>query len=1251
MPLFQKSVLEEFLKEQDSEAVTKAYKKLVKYFHNSAIQQNIRDSKEEQFQQKFLIELFDKVFSYTIFPDEKSNLTTEFKNLKGAKKADGAILIEGKAIAVVELKGTKTKDLESIRQQAFDYKSNHPSCIYIITSNFEKLRFYIKSSDEHLEFNLFTLTKEEFKLMYLCLFKENIFKHIPLKLKEDSLQEEKKITKRFYDHYSLFKRELFRDLVKQNMKNEVFRFELNNNDTERANRNIKQHLFKKSQKLIDRFLFIFFAEDTTLLPSNSTKQILNKWKADMDFGDVRPLYNLFKQYFNFLDTGRKGTESRAEIFAYNGGLFIPDPVLDSLIIDNNILFKHTDKLQEYDFDSQVDVNILGHIFENSLNEIESINAEIEGTEFDKQKTKRKKDGVFYTPKYITKYIVDNTVGKLCEEKKQELDINEEEYHKSRKGRKTETLKKLKTKLDHYRRWLLTLTVLDPACGSGAFLNQALDFLIKEHIYIDELETSLVGGGMVMKNIENTILENNIYGVDLNEESVEIAKLSLWLRTAQPRRKLNTLNKNIKCGNSLIDSKAVAGDKAFNWQNEFPHIFSEKTKKAWHITTATYNSRYSQRMFDNNVKPGDAIWIDEKDELIITKTIGEIVKKDNLNVIEYNICGDHMHLLLVCEEEELTKVVGKIKSMTARARNIAKGYTTKKSESDTTRGHAPLSVAGATDRGETQTKLWTQKFGKSEIKDENYLNNTIDYIKNNRVKHELPKSKEIEKLKKEFLSSVKHSFRIEYNGGFDVVIGNPPYVRAELLGKFQEYLSQNYSLYNPSGDLFSYFYEKSFKLLKADNGLFGFISNTFDKTTAGISIRKYLQTEISILKYIDFTEVQIFEGATTYPIILIAENCKKNEYNFKYIKIPKNSQSAEIDIDTEQPILVTQNSLDNDSWNFNSIDKSKLLSKITQNKTIREQYGKCFYGIKTGFNEAFIIDKTTKVKLEQQHESSKELIKPFYEGKDILKWNSPLIEKYIIFTRRGTVIDNFPAIKSYLEQFKERLTPKNSSDIKIGRKKGPYKWFEIQDSVDYYKLFEEPKITWANLQSRNKFSFEKEAYYINAPSVILPSNNKTLLCIVNSKLVWEFLKSICVVRSGGYIEVKPQYFEQIPIPELKNEEVFNIKAKIIIEQTSILQKLQSNFIKLLRSKFNIEKVSKSLQNWSELDFKIFLKELKKSKIKLSLSEEAEWMEYFNEQKAEAQSLKAEIDKTDKEIDQMVYKLYGLTEDEIKLIEKK
>lgn len=585
MALFQTSVLKTYLAQQDTAIVERAYKKYTKYFHNATIQENIKNSKEEQYQAKFLDELFVNVLDYTLNPKPDFNITTEFKNQKGAGKADGAILKETKAIGVIELKGTNTKDLESIRKQAFDYKANQKGCVYVITSNFEKLRFYINDATEFLEFNLFQLAPEEFALMYLCLQKDNILNNLPLTIKEASLVEEDKITKQFYNDYSVFKRELFRDLVKRNakrIKSEAViasearqSLEENNaNENKALEKNVKLSLFKKSQKLIDRFLFIFFAEDRDLLPPNSTIQILDKWKADIDFGDERPLYGLFKQYFHFLDQGRKGTTSRAEIYAYNGGLFKPDAILDNLEIDDELLYKHTYKLAKYDFSSQVDVNILGHIFENSLNEIESVNAEIEGGEFDKQKSKRKKDGVFYTPKYITKYIVENTVGKLCQEKKDQLGFKEEAYFEVKKGTHQNTKKQLLEVLDNYRAWLLQITICDPACGSGAFLNQALDFLIKEHRYIDELKAKVLGGGLILSDIENTILENNIYGVDLNEESVEIAKLSLWLRTAQPRRKLNDLSNNIKCGNSLIDSKTVAGDKAFNWQQEFPQIFNK-----------------------------------------------------------------------------------------------------------------------------------------------------------------------------------------------------------------------------------------------------------------------------------------------------------------------------------------------------------------------------------------------------------------------------------------------------------------------------------------------------------------------------------------------------------------------------------------------------------------------------------------------------------------------------------------------------
>jgi type I restriction-modification system DNA methylase subunit len=199
---------------------------------------------------------------------------------------------------------------------------------------------------------------------------------------------------------------------------------------------------------------------------------------------------------------------------------------------------------------------------------------------------------------------------------------------------------------------LQITICDPACGSGAFLNQALDFLIKEHTYTDELKTKILGGGLQFPDIENTILENNIYGVDLNEESVEIAKLSLWLRTAQPRRKLNDLSSNIKCGNSLIDDKKVAGDKAFKWETAFAKVFQEKNKKTYHITTAIHDSRTSDRMRKYKVREKreagtnpypNVIYFTPTEDQLITETIAEVVHENQLHLLAYNICGDHIHL--------------------------------------------------------------------------------------------------------------------------------------------------------------------------------------------------------------------------------------------------------------------------------------------------------------------------------------------------------------------------------------------------------------------------------------------------------------------------------------------------------------------------------------------------------------------------------------------------------------------------------
>ncbi|MGJ8594079.1 MAG: Eco57I restriction-modification methylase domain-containing protein [Aquaticitalea sp.] len=1013
MALFQKSVIKTYLKLQDTDSVQKAYKKYTKYFHNTVIQENIKGSKEEQFQAKFLDELFVNILGYTMNPKPDYNLTTEFKNQKNNRKADGALLANGKAVGVIELKGTNTKDLESIRKQAFDYKANQKDCVYVVTSNFEKLRFYINDATEFEEFNLFMVSEDEFALLYLCLHKDNILSNLPLKIKEESIIQEEQITKKFYADYSLFKRELFRDLVKQNVKrikagqHQQTIDETPEEERKQLEKNVKLALFKKSQKLIDRFLFVFFAEDRSLLPANSTAQILNKWKADIDFGDNRPLYDLFKQYFNYLDSGRKGTTSRAEIYAYNGGLFKPDSILDNLVIDDQLLYKHTLKLATYDFESQVDVNILGHIFENSLNEIESVNAEIEGAEFDKQKSKRKKDGVFYTPKYITKFIVENTVGKLCEEKKVELGFQEEEYFKSRANRPKKKLQELVELLDNYRDWLLQLTICDPACGSGAFLNQALDFLIKEHRYIDELKANVLGGGLVFSDIENTILENNIYGVDLNEESVEIAKLSLWLRTAQPRRKLNDLNSNIKCGNSLIDDKKVAGDKAFNWQQQFPQIFEK--------------------------------------------------------------------------------------------------------------------------------------------------------------------------------------------GGFDVVIGNPPY--GINIKNEKDYFKANYKSTEGPFELYKFFIEKSLKLIKT-NKLLGFITpDTWTNLSYFKKLRKIILVQ-NKLKLCSVSLYGIFEDAVVDTSIFIIE--KSSEINDLL-------EFTAVDVSLEKTFNATIRRTDDD-YLLNFKERNQIIEKIDKLKNSMDDYCEIWRGMSAYGAKSIDRPFNSNTKDSEFH---RKMLNGGDIGRYVIKWSGEYI-KYGDWLHRPRPEYIYSSPKIMIQRIRN---PKLKDRI-----------IAVSD-IDAY------------------ISSDGLTNVLLKENIDIQIND--VLAILNSKLINYWF-------SYYYFDVniKPEQIRQIPIPKNKDFKSIAISelVSLMLNFTIDLNETSNKFQRILQRKFEgLDKLSKKLESWYELSYAEFIKELGKKKIKLSLSEEAEWEDYFIAEQQKAVALKAQIDKTDREIDGMVYELYGLTEEEILIVE--
>lgn len=1058
MSLFQNSVLNKYLKSLDTNKVNQAYETFTRHFHNSEIQENIRNSKEEQYQGEFLIDLFVNVLGYTKNPTPNFNLTTELKNIKNSKKTDGAILSKEKALAVIELKGTETTDLSKVEQQAFGYKNNQPGCNYVITSNFEKLRFYIDNAVDFEEFNLFELTRERFDILWLCLSADFLLKNTPKKIKDESLTQEENVTKQLYKDYSQFRNEVFNSIQKENPQYD------------------KLTLFKKTQKLLDRFLFIFFAEDRLLLPPNSIRSIIKQWTDLRDkYDEYFPLYNRFKKYFGYMNTGYKGKQH--DIFAYNGGLFAPDDILDNITINDDLLYKHTLNLSNYDFESEVSVNILGHIFEHSLNDIEEIQSQINGVVTDQSKTKRKKDGVFYTPKYITKYIVENTVGKLCNEKKQELDINDENYQPA-KQRSRKRLNNLQT----YRDWLLQITICDPACGSGAFLNQALEFLIAEHRYIDELSAKYNKDTLMLSEVENSILENNLFGVDINEESIEIAKLSLWLRTAQKGRKLTSLNNNIKCGNSLIDDPTVAGDKAFNWQNEFPEVFAK--------------------------------------------------------------------------------------------------------------------------------------------------------------------------------------------GGFDVVIGNPPYVQHRKIFEYSNYFKATYSVYTGTSDLSVYFFEKGFEILKS-NKLLGFINtNKFFNTEYGKKLRDFLTSQ-NIDKILNFEQSSIFKDALVSSVILIASK-ESPDNDTNYIEFNKESIDAEKfqrEI-TSRNRIINIDYLKNNSWLFENPIIQNLITKIqSKGSNLKETKGiKINRGLTTGYDDGFILDKEKFDNLIEKDTKNSEIIKPLLKGKHIKRYFIENSGLWLLNTHNGikNVLEAINVEKDYPTVYDYLLTKNIESNGKLEKRsdKGNH-WSNLRNCA-FLDEFEKEKVIWGLISGHWNFSLDTNNNYLTSASYFLTSSeiaNRFILGLLNSKLNKFYFENVGEMTAGGAYVLKKVSVEKFIIPktsEIKQTD-FCKKVEQIEKQTSSLETLQNNFISLLSSKFSLNKMSNKLIQWNYYDFSTFIKELDKVRKKtakeneteynkISLSEEAEWMQYFNEQKQKAEELKIEIDKTDREIDQMVYQLYGLTEEEIKIVEE-
>ena len=999
-------------------------RKILNNWINSLEKGILSKSKEEEFQGEFL----NDIFSFILGAVNKSsgndewNLQRESKTRIDGQKADGVIGffdVNGKddVRAVIELKGPtisldqrqkRSGDTRTPVEQAFNYAPKYgKNCQWVIVSNYKEIRLY--RSNDMTEYEVFFLENlkddlEFQKFIYILSFEALVGtankKAKALELSEEYQKNQIEIEKKFYNEYRNIRLHIF-----ENMKE-------NNPETD------ENTLLEKVQKLLDRFLFICFCEDKGLLEKDFFNTILKKGK---DFGSI---FDIFKVFCNWINLGNP----KENISHFNGGLFKNDDVLNSLNIDDKV-FEELKKISDYDFDSDLNVNILGHIFEQSISDIEELKKSISGEEFDQKKSKRKKDGIFYTPQYITKYIVENSIKNWLDDKRKELGeddlptLNEKDYiFDIAKKNYTKNYRKHIEFWQQYREAVRNIKIIDPACGSGAFLITAFEFLLNYNKYLDDKIFDLVGTSDLFSDRTKEILQNNIFGVDLNRESVEITKLSLWLKTADKNKTLASLENNIKCGNSLIDDPEIAGDLAFNWEKEFPEIFA--------------------------------------------------------------------------------------------------------------------------------------------------------------------------------------------NGGFDIVVGNPPY-GVNFDDKTKKYLLEFDKLV-PDYEIYIYFISLYRKILK-NNGYLSYIfPNTFLSTLFGKKYRENLFNTITVKEIIDLSNDNTFVDASVRTIIFSFKNILENS-DIKFLKTrDKTFYSFKDYLKNE----VMENIENIASLFFQNKKEKEIISKIKNNQKLADFFevsqGLIPYDKYRGHDEYTIKNRIWHSNVKKDETYKKEL-----KGEDVkqylLNWNNELWISY----------------GEWLAAPRER------------------------------KFFVNKRILIREITKDKLFACYTEEEFYNTPSLINVINEKDILelkyilTIINSKLLgWYHNKTSPKANKGLFPKILVNDVRNLPLVNipLEKQQPFIEKADKMLSLNRELQDLSQKFQRMLLRKFDLEKLSTKLQEWYLLDFSDFIKELKRLKVKLSLSQESEWEEYFLEEKSKAIAVDSEIKNTDKEIDSMVYKLYDLTDEEIKIIEE-
>lgn len=970
-------------------------------------------------------------------------------------------------------------------------------------------------------------------------------------------------------------------------------------------------IYDHSLIVLYRLLFIFYAEARDLLPVRANLGYRESYSLDrvkksirMDLSTRLPLlpytamlWPMLGALFGMINEGCEPLN----VAVFNGGLFDPAryPFLEKYAVGDQHLQQAIDKLARVDrqFVDYRDLaeRHLGTIYEGLLEfHLEPLEHAQDGwtIELKTAKGERKATGSYYTPDYIVKYMVEETLGPVLHQAVAACTTEQEKIQA-----------------------VLNIKVLDPAMGSGHFPVEATEYIAR--FLVEQIEHTNTEGEPELAYWRRRVAQTCIYGLDANPLAVDLAKLSLWLVTVAKDRPLSFLDHHLRCGNSLAGA----------WLADLTRQHDKKARAIPQAEVAQLALFDEESLRQAMTTAVDLMWLIESNP---AQTIQQVKEQEQIY--------KDLRQKLTDKYSRLANLV----SATQFGVTIDAAHW--QALADYAMDRAPIAIPQLeTWLQEAQTAAQTYRFFHWEL--------------------EFPE-----------IFFDRYGQPQGPQAGFDVVIGNPPYVRQEELGPFKTYFRENYAeTYDGMADLYVYFYQQGLRLTRAGGRMSYIVTNKWMRAGYGQSLRTYFAHEGALERIIDFGHAPIFPDAEVFPCILVLAKPQRDqppteERLVHVLSFPraalqqvKQQHTSLGDYVQEHSHSLALSRFGSAAWNLEPSAVEALLRKIRRiGVPLADFTGvKPLYGIKTGLNEAFLIDTPTKERLIREDPRCAEIIKPYLRGQDIKRWSPAWAGLWMIVLKSSgdhtwpwssatdmaeaeTIFQQaFPSLHRHLKPLEERL--------RIRQDRGRY-WWELR-ACAYYHVFEQPKIMYQEIQHFPAYCFDESMLFSNNKAFFLAKPDMYLLGVLNSPLMWWHNWRYLPHMMNETLSPVGELMEVLPIAPPTD----TIRAEVeqattrLITITRASREGRQLMLDWLRVEFEVQEPGKRLATFDELDQTAFVDEVRKRRTqRLTAAALRDLQAGYAEQSAALHAYKTEATSLERQLSDLINAAYGLTAEEVALL---